>query len=234
MKNINKTIAVISYNILLNLLLIKRPMCKIFIIGLPRTGTTSISVAMLEVGYKVAHTAFTKQSFVLADVISDAPCFSDFKQLDKLFPHSKFVYLQRNLTSWLPSIQGLLTKMAPHLEPNYGHFSPVLKRSFIETFDLTNKDLLTDKHLTSCYLTHQKRVQSYFQGRDNLLTINLSETDSYAKLCSFLRLPYQDGTTFPHLNKGSQVATWKAYKHINKVSSFSAGKDHRQFFDYTN
>ena len=209
-------------------------MCKIFIIGLPRTGTTSISVAMLEIGYKVAHTAFTKQSFELADVISDAPCFSDFKQLDKLFPHSKFVYLQRELASWLPSVQRLLTKMIPHLDPKTGHFSPVLKRSFIETFDLTNKNLLTEKHLTECYLKHHKQVQSYFQGRDNLLTINLSETDSYAKLCLFLALPYQHGATFPHLNKGSQVAHWKAYKHANKVSSFSAGKDHRQFFDYAN
>ncbi|RYE30840.1 MAG: sulfotransferase family protein, partial [Sphingobacteriales bacterium] len=31
-------------------------MKKIFIIGLPRTGTTSISVALLNYGLKVAHT----------------------------------------------------------------------------------------------------------------------------------------------------------------------------------
>ncbi|HCE50996.1 MAG TPA: sulfotransferase family protein, partial [Shewanella baltica] len=32
---------------------------KVFIIGLPRTGTTSVSVALLEQGLKVAHMAFT-------------------------------------------------------------------------------------------------------------------------------------------------------------------------------
>jgi hypothetical protein len=78
---------------------------KVFIIGLPRTGTTSVSVALLEQGLTVAHQAFTKQAFMLADAVSDAPCFSDYQQLDKLFPNAKFVYLDRPLDKWLPSIQ---------------------------------------------------------------------------------------------------------------------------------
>ncbi|WP_298941060.1 sulfotransferase family protein [uncultured Psychromonas sp.] len=208
-------------------------MNKIFIIGLPRTGTTSISVAMLEAGFKVAHTAFTKETFRLAEVISDAPCFSDFKQLDKLFPHSKFIYLDRSIEKWLPSIVRLLNKMSPHLIPKTGTFSPVLKRSFIETFGLKNEYLLTEEHLTRCYLAHKEQVQTYFKNRDDLLSINISEDDSFYKLCRFLSLPYQDGNVFPHLNQGSSVANWKAYKHKNKVSSFSVGKDHRQFFEYT-
>ena len=205
---------------------------KIFIIGLPRTGTTSISVAMLEAGFKVAHTAFTKETFRLAEVISDAPCFSDFKQLDKLFPHSKFVYLDRSFEQWLPSIQRLLSKMSPHLTPKTGKFSPVLKRSFIEIFSFNGEYILTEEHLKNCYLSHKENVQNHFKGRDDLLTINLSDKDSYQNLCEFLSLPHSGETTFPHLNKGSQVANWKAYKHINKVSSFSVGIDHRQFFTY--
>ncbi len=205
---------------------------KIFVIGLPRTGTTSISVAMLEAGFKVAHTAFTKEAFRLANVVSDAPCFSDFKQLDQLFPGSKFIYLDRELQHWLPSMQRLLNKMAPDLKPKTGSFSPVLKRSFNDTFATHDDNLLSDLHLKNCYLKHKKQVQSYFKGRENLLIINLSEQDSFYKLCLFLSLPYQDGQLFPHLNQGSQVANWKAYKHKNKVSSFSSGKDHRQFFNY--
>ncbi|TEW55223.1 sulfotransferase family protein [Psychromonas sp. RZ22] len=207
-------------------------MPKIFIIGLPRTGTTSISVAMLDVGFKVAHTAFTKHAFELADVISDAPCFSDFEQLDKLFPHSKFIYLTRELSLWVPSMQALLLKMAPGLLPKEGHFSPVLKRSFNETFQLTQEDLLSEKHLEKCYVNHQRKVESYFEGRDDLICINLSDVNSLRKLFLFLDLPYKTGQTFPHLNKGSQVAKWTNYKHPNKISSFSAGKEHRQFFDY--
>src|ERR1700712_3574666 len=131
-------------------------MSKIFIIGLPRTGTTSVSVALLDYGFKVAHTAYTKRAFELADVISDAPCFSDYEQLDKLFPNSKFVYLDRAVENWVPSIQMLLQKMLPELEPKTGYLNPVLKRSFNKTFALsTTSNPLEKEHLETCYRKHQ-------------------------------------------------------------------------------
>lgn len=207
-------------------------MSKIFIIGLPRTGTTSISVAMLEAGFKVAHTAFSQATFELADVVSDAPCFSDFEQLDRLFPGSIFVYLQRELSQWIPSMQRLLIKMEPHLIPKSGHFNPVLKRSFSETFSLDHQDLFSEKHLTDCYLRHQLHVKTYFKGRNDFIEINLSEPSSFQTLFSFLGLSCGKRQEFPHLNKGTQVANWKAYKHPNKVNSLSSGKSHRRFFDY--
>tara|TARA_R110001583_G_scaffold16561_22_gene67997 strand:- start:9574 stop:10215 length:642 start_codon:yes stop_codon:yes gene_type:complete len=211
-------------------------MSKIFIIGLPRTGTTSISVALLESGFKVAHTAFTQRAFELADVVSDCPCFSDYQQLDALFPDSKFVYLQRELSKWVPSMQLLLTKMAPHLHPKTGSFNPVLKRSFEQTFTLSNRNLLTDGHLRECYQHHQQHVESYFQDRKDFLSINISEPESFTTLLDFLGLERQFNSSehcvFPHLNQGSQVSNWKAYKHVNKINSLSAGKNHRKFFDY--
>lgn len=207
-------------------------MSKIFVIGLPRTGTTSISVAMLEAGFKVAHTAFSQATFELADVISDAPCFSDFEQLDKLFPGSVFIYLQRNLSQWVPSMQRLLTKMAPHLSPKTGRFNPVLKRSFSESFLYPHKNILSEEHLRCCYLKHEAHVKSYFKGRNDFIEINISIPTSFSDLFAFLNLPFETGQQFPHLNKGSQVANWKAYKHPNKINSLSSGKLHRQFFEY--
>lgn len=187
---------------------------------------------MLESGFKVAHTAFTKHAFELADAVSDAPCFSDYQQLDRLFPGSKFIYLQRDLSKWIPSMQRLLIKMEPHLVPKTGHFNPVLKRSFQQTFELSNQDLLTETHLTRCYETHQQQVESYFHKRDDLLSINISEQGSLKKLLDFLAVDCQEQKQFPHLNQGTQVSNWKAYKHVNKVNSLSAGKDHRKFFEY--
>ncbi|WP_022940518.1 sulfotransferase family protein [Psychromonas hadalis] len=207
-------------------------MSKIFIIGLPRTGTTSISVALLECGFKVAHTAFTQQAFELADAISDAPCFSDYQQLDRLFPNSKFIYLQRELSKWLPSIQRLLTKMTLHLLPKTGHFNPVLKRCFEQTFELCNNDLFTEAHLSACYQKHQQQVKEYFHGRPDLLSINISEQGSLQALYDFLGQESQHLSLFPHLNKGAQVSNWRDYKHVNKINSLSAGKYHRRFFDY--
>ncbi|NOQ37208.1 MAG: sulfotransferase family protein [Methylococcaceae bacterium] len=204
-------------------------MNKLFIIGLPRTGTTSISVALLE-HFKVAHTAYTKRAFELADVVSDCPCFSDYQQLDALFPESKFVYLQRPLDQWLPSIQMLLNKMQPRLNGET-YVTPILKRSFGQTFDLNNVDTSLDEaHLTTCYQRHEQAVMDYFHRRDNLLSIDISQADSLPQLLDFLGLPHSGDEQFPHLNIGKRVDNWKEYKHPNKVNANAAGKEGCKFF----
>lgn len=208
-------------------------MNKLFIIGLPRTGTTSISVALLENGFKVAHTAYTKHAFELADAISDAPCFSDYEQLDELFPASKFVYLDRGLDLWVPSMQNLLKKMLPQLEPKTGYLNPVLKRSFEQTFALSKTiKPFSDQHLSACYERHQKAVLNYFSDREDFLRINLSQKESFSRLSKFLALSDNALTEFPHLNIGKEVDGWKNLKHPNKINSNSSGKEHRKFFDY--
>lgn len=208
-------------------------MNKIFIIGLPRTGTTSISVALLNYGFKVAHTAYTKRAFELADVISDAPCFADYHQLDKLFPNSKFVYLNRALERWIPSMQMLLNKMLPELAPKTGYLNPVLKRCINETFaPLTAENPLAEQHLEHCYLTHQQAVFNYFKNRDDFLAIDISQAGSLKQLLTFLGISSEHAGEFPRLNIGKQVDNWKEFKHPNKINALSAGKDHRKFFDY--
>jgi len=206
---------------------------KLFIIGLPRTGTTSISVALLQHGFKVAHTAYTKRAFELADVISDAPCFCDYRQLDVLFPGSKFVYLDREIAGWLPSIQMLLRKMSLNLELKSGHFNPILKRCFHDTFQLrTQQNPFCRQHLNDCYLVHQQGVFNYFDGRDDLLDLDVSKEGSLSTLLDFLNISNKDGHEFPYLNVGKQVDSWKEHKHPNKVNPNSAGVEHRKFFDY--
>jgi len=208
-------------------------MSKIFIIGLPRTGTTSISVALLDYGFKVAHTAYTKRTFELADVISDAPCFCDYRELDKLFPRSKFVYLDRSLEKWGPSMQMLLNKMLPELKPKTGYLNPVLKRSFNTTFALTGAaDPLNIDHLATCYQQHQQEVLDYFSTRDNFINIDISANNALKKVLGFLNIESTQSREFPHLNRGKQVDSWKELKHPNKVNSLSAGIDHKRFFDY--
>ncbi|MGS0689221.1 sulfotransferase [Shewanella sp. 0m-4] len=208
-------------------------MNKVFIIGLPRTGTTSISVAMLDYGFKVAHTAYTKQAFHLADIISDSPCFCDYQQLDGLFPNSKFVYLERDLSQWVPSMQMLINKMKAQLDLKTGTFNPILKRTFNNTFDLAiAKEPDDAEHLKACYLRHQQQVIHYFDGRDDFIRINVSHQDSLTRMLSFLGIGFEGTPKFPHLNIGKKVACWAEHKHPNKVNSNSAGIENRKFFDY--
>jgi hypothetical protein len=206
-------------------------MNKLFIIGLPRTGTTSISVALLE-HFKVSHTGYTKRAFDLADVISDCPCFSDYQELDALFPESKFVYLQRSLQQWLPSIQMLLNKMIPSLNSE-SYVNPILRRSFSQTFDLNNVDSpLEDTHLTTCYQRHEQGVIDFFYGRNNILNIDINQAGSLSQLLTFLNVKHSGEEQFPHLNMGKLVDNWKDIKHIHKINPNTAGKEGRKFFDY--
>jgi len=214
-------------------------MNKVFIIGLPRTGTTSISVALLQLGLKVAHTAYTKRAFELADAIADAPCFSDYAQLDKLFPGSRFVYLHRTPEIWAPSMERLLKKMLPQLNEKIGYLHPVLKRSLKQTFQLDGcSNPLDEEHLINCYRAHQLSVMDYFSNRNDLLELDISQAGSLRKLADFLTLTRCDTiggdveNDFPHFNIGKQVDGWKNFKHPNKINALSAGKEHKKFFDY--
>ncbi|AGH44689.1 sulfotransferase [Paraglaciecola psychrophila] len=206
-------------------------MNKLFIIGLPRTGTTSISVALLE-HFRVSHTGYTKRAFELADVISDCPCFSDYQQLDELFPNSKFVYLQRHLEQWLPSIQMLLNKMLPSLN-SHTYVNPILKRSFNQTFDFNSVESpLEESHLTMCYQRHEQGVIDYFNGQDCLLNIEINQPESLSQLLDFLNLAHSGEGHFPHLNIGKLVDNWKDIKHKHKINPNTAGREGRKFFNY--
>lgn len=207
-------------------------MNKLFIIGLPRTGTTSISAALMEYNFKVAHTAFTKQTFELADVFSDTPCYCDYPQLDSLFPNSKFIYLNRAIKKWIPSMRMLLTKMQKNLSTD-GHFNPIMKRCFNSTFELlTTDEPLSIEHLTRCYQQHQQDVGEYFSNRNDFLSIDVSHPNSLKKLLDFIGIPFTGNPHFPHLNAGRMVTTWKDIKHHNKVNSNASGPERRKFLDY--
>ncbi|MFB2719023.1 sulfotransferase family protein [Shewanella xiamenensis] len=207
---------------------------KVIFIGLPRTGTTSVSVALLEQGLKVAHMAFTKEAFMQADAISDAPCFSDFKQLDKLFPEAKFVYIERELSAWVPSMQMLLSRMLPHLDAKTGRFHPIMKRSFRHSFSVgVVENPQDEQHLIDCYQRHKAEVVNYFAGRHDLLSIDVSQQGALGQLLAFMGLAANENQqNFPKLNVGRNVASWDEYKHPNKISANASGPDKRKFFDY--
>ncbi len=193
-----------------------------------------MSVALLGYGFKVAHTAYTKRAFELADVVSDAPCFCDYQQLDVLFPGSKFVYLERALELWVPSMQMLLKKMLAQLDFKTGYLNPVLKRCFNDTFALSVAEQpLSKQHLEDCYRKHRQGVINYFNQRENLLTINISQKNSLTSLLHFLNITDECINDFPKLNVGKQVDSWKNFKHHNKINALAAGKEHKKFFDYT-
>lgn len=198
---------------------------KTFILGLPRTGTTSICSKCLELGFTVAHTAYTQKTFNNAEVIADTPIFTDFQALDKYYPNSKFIYLDRELSLWLPSIKQLLQRMHHNLTRSDGGFNPYLKRCYLQIFSpFTLENINNDQFLTDCYLKHKKDVSDYFLNRDNdFLLIDISQAESLHQLQSFLGLD-KTSDSFEKLNRGGKVTAWKDIKHPLKVESTHKGR----------
>jgi hypothetical protein len=200
---------------------------QIFIIGLPRSGTTSICAAMLELGYTVAHTAYTQKTFDNAQVIADTPIFADYKQLDTFYPNSKFIYLARDSDKWVPSIKQLLQRMYVNVTRDDGGFNTIIKRCYQNTFTpFTLDNIDNDEFLAKCYLQHKNEVNEYFSIRtQDLLTIDISEPASFSKLLNFLSLEAGGKqANFECLNTGGKVTAWKDLKHENKIESTKNGR----------
>lgn len=198
---------------------------KYFIVGLPRTGTTSVCSALLELGYFVAHTAYTEQAFSKAQVIADTPVFADFIELDKFYPDSKFIYLNRCLDQWLPSIRQLLLRMHNNLMRDDGGFNPTIKRCYKQVFSpFTQTNIHSDEFLQHCYARHQQYVFEYFSERpEDLLTIDVSVKQDFTNLINYLSVE-SEKQSFDRLNTGGKVTAWKDISSPFKVASTIDGK----------
>ncbi len=196
---------------------------KIFIIGLPRTGTTSICAALLTLGFRVAHTAYTDKCLQTAEVIADTPIFCDYQQLAKQYPQAKFIYLTRDLSLWLPSIRQLLQRMHKNIVRNDGGFNPILKRCYQSTFSpFTLKNIASDDFLIYCYQQHQQKINTFFAKSPHpLLTIDISHADSYSHMLTFLQLQQNKSSIqqFKKMNIGGKITAWKQVKHPLKIDS---------------
>lgn len=201
---------------------------KIFIIGLPRTATTSVCLAMLEQGFKTAHNAYTQDAFAQAQVLADTPIFCDYQKLDKHFANSKFIYLTRSPQKWLPSIKQLLQRMYVNLQRTDGGFNPHLKRCYNEVFSpLSEENLNSDDFLLNCYQRHQQGIENYFKDRaDDLLTIDVSEPDSYLTLLNFLTIDISRAREggFKQINIGGKVKAWQDLNNPLKIESTNKGR----------
>ena len=79
---------------------------KIFGIGLSRTATTSLANALKEINIDIIHypTSKAKMYSNAKDGACDLPVAVYYKELDKKFPNSKFIYTIREKEGWLDSI----------------------------------------------------------------------------------------------------------------------------------
>lgn len=202
---------------------------KVFGIGHNKTGTTSLEIAMKNLGYKVGnqrkaeilhHKYWAKRDFKpiikyckTADFFQDAPFSHPFTfiALDQAFKHSKFILTVRDSPEqWYESMVKFHGKL-------WGQNEKVPTKKDLQNatyiykgrpWDMNRLSFNTPEEnpyqkdiLIKYYIDYNNSVVEYFRHRpEDLLILNVAATGAYKKLCAFLDKPFID-KEFPWENK---------------------------------
>jgi hypothetical protein len=166
---------------------------KIFGIGLSRTGTTTLNNVLLKLNYNVVHYPSNAELLSMSlDGATDIPVAIRYKELDKKFPNSKFIYTIRNKEKWLDSI-------VPYLERKRG-WNMAQNQVDIRNH-MYGSPFPTREQAAKAYDLHHNDIIEYFKNRkDDLLILDIIGGDSTKLLTDFLSVDAID-PVFPHENR---------------------------------
>lgn len=167
----------------------------IYCLGMSRTGTTTFSDFLKSYGLNVIHYPSQMQLMAGAgDGASDIPVIPVYKELDKMYRGSKFVYLTRD--NWVDAVEPYFLRKTGR---NYGSATTTLREQVYGS-------VLWDRQkYGDAYKRHDDDVREYFMGRSDFLEMNIVAGDSSDKLVEFLGLENR-GLEFPKSN--SREKTW--------------------------
>ncbi|SIO58943.1 Glycosyltransferase, GT2 family [Singulisphaera sp. GP187] len=189
---------------------------KVFGIGLPRTGTTSVAAAMMELGLKTCHACFDDALYDRGEAFFDTPVYLDYPKLDQRYPGSKYILTWRDPHAWFASFTRSLGPYFQRLrtESQLSADAQIDRRCYIEAFGTDEPD---EESFVARYREHRRQVEAYFRDRPNdLLVFDLTDRgDPWDPLCKFLGLP-RPAIPFPHVN-ARNVDYWKQIHHANKL-----------------
>lgn len=185
---------------------------KVFGIGLSRTGTHSLTVALHILGYDTVHNPIDQETgdtlergdanFPLLNFyngITDVTTVPLYKKLDRLYPNSKFVLTVRDEESWLESCKKHWDKLEPKDTTGYRLSIRKKLRQHVYKTQQFDKDTFR-----KTYQNHIDDVTHYFKDRPHdLLALNIVKGEGYEKLAPFLDQPIPK-QKFPYLGRSKE------------------------------
>jgi hypothetical protein len=199
-------------------------MDKVFIIGLNKTGTTTLEWALKTLGYNVKpysdlevirlHKAKNKTKIIKNmtknyNAFQDLPWCSYWENVYNIYPNAKYILTERtDVNKWLKSLinHTLRVTASKHnsydaLKTNkltYGYRYPGFHKNEFKKF----------------YRKHNTSIKRFFSDKDNLLVFNLKHvTNKWGYLCNFLDKEIPE-YSFPYANKGN----YYYYDRIKKIA----------------
>ena len=150
---------------------------KVFGIGLSRTGTSSLTTALARLGLHAHHFPRSREMIATVDAATDTSVAAWYRELDALYPGSKFILTVRRLPEWLDSCEALW-------------------RTYFDMFDeftasihrlLYGREDFDRAAFALAYARHRDQVLSDFKGRDrDLLVLDICAGEGWDRLCPFL------------------------------------------------
>lgn len=160
---------------------------KIFCIGLSGTGTRSLHRAMRLLGLSSCHYPQSLEDFARHQVLLDIPVACRYRELDIMFPGSRFILTTRELESWLDNRS---RKPPDRTPPSLWVQENRLRTYGVPAFD---RELYRVRHKQ-----YHDGVHEYFKDRPgDLMVMSVVEGDGWDKLCPFLGVPVPIGQPFP-------------------------------------
>lgn len=124
------------------------------------------------------------------DAFEDNPIPQIFKELDAMYPDSKFILTVRDSDSWYKSVKYHIDNLR----------SPMHEWVFGRGRGIPAQNM---EHTIRIYEEHIKEVRDYFKNRsDDLLVYDLKEHNNWSALCEFLGLPIPEAE-YPHANRSN-------------------------------
>lgn len=170
----------------------QRPDCKIFDIGIGRTGTTSLCRAMQILGYSAIHAPRSLEEIEKHDFCNDLYVASRYKFLDYLYPNAKFIVTIRDIDDWSASSD----------RKNKGMRIDTKAQILENRFRIHGMFHYDKKAWRSTFIRHYQGIMAYFSSRD-VLYFDVQEGDGWKKLCKFLGKDVPS-VPFPHLNESQK------------------------------
>lgn len=198
---------------------------KIFGLGLSKTATKSLHVALEILGYKSTH--WPEDIDIVKSIcngnfrwkiIDENDCLTDihgamfYREFDKAYPGSKFILTVREKEAWLNSLRRHHKSLKQERWLQYvenfikgGELEPLFHMRFIMGFIAWGRLYnFGNDHASFIYDRHVKEVCTYFENRDDFLEIDICGGDGWEKLCPFLEKDVP-ATPFPNIKDGASL-----------------------------
>jgi hypothetical protein len=186
------------------------PRPKVFVVGLSRTGTTTLTAALRQFGYLAAHWVnpatgqmLSPEDAALFDAMTDAPVADAVEELADRHPDARFLLTTRPVDSWTRSLLAHMRREhgladAAALERFVASGAPLLHGG--RWAEMYARLLVAPGGLAAAPAAHAARVRARFRHEPaRLLEFDLWAGDGWPKLCGFLGLPVP-AAPFPREN----------------------------------